>query len=476
MAQENHRNIGRAPFCCVTLPVAVVLGLAGYFPLDAQQAPEPAVEGYITTVYLPNGFDVNGEHVTVTTNTAYGPIGAQTLLNDGPMRNEVEIGTWVQVFGDRDLRAKTVAARSVLVRDDRDRKVAGLGVIERVITAAPNLVFAADGYRILVTPATEISFHGNVKSLADVRTNLWVHYEGKLDKDGLLVADKAQFLPAKPATIKAVKGLEEADWQFDAPQSRLSGESGRQDGSQPPYDVSDQEAVLTKDGSVKFGPIGHTYRIPADQALQMRVRRIGMRLVPAYQKLLPVNDPSKIHFRFWAFDARKIRTEACSFDGLILIPMQLAARLKNDDQLAAVLADGVAFNLQRQRARIIEENRAVLGAEAATLAVQAFVPMVGLPYLIGSNYAASKDQEAMVEQRGRLALELMADAGYDPWQAPEAWRLAAPKELPMDTSKLNYPDQSGYQLGVLKLLYRKPTASQVEVGAPAAEGGVNGKP
>jgi hypothetical protein len=159
--------------------------------------------------------------------------------------------------------------------------------------------------------------------------------------------------------------------------------------------------------------------------------------------------------------------------------MQLVARLKNDDQLAAVLADGVAFNLQRQGVRIIEENRVglgVLGAEAATLPVQVFVPMVGLPYLIGSNYAANKDQEAMEEQRGRVALELMASAGYDPWQAPEAWRLAAPKELPTDTSTLKYPDLSGYQLSILNLAYRKPAANQAIESASEVEGGVSRRP
>jgi hypothetical protein len=31
----------------------------------------------------------------------------------------------------------------------------------------------------------------------------------------------------------------------------------------------------------------------------------------------------------------------------------------------------------------------------------------------------------------------MDDAGYDPWQAPEAWRLLAPKELPVDIHSLD---------------------------------------
>ena len=33
-----------------------------------------------------------------------------------------------------------------------------------------------------------------------------------------------------------------------------------------------------------------------------------------------------------------------------------------------------------------------------------------------------------MRERARMALGVMADAGYDPWQAPEAWRLMDPKE------------------------------------------------
>jgi hypothetical protein len=45
----------------------------------------------------------------------------------------------------------------------------------------------------------------------------------------------------------------------------------------------------------------------------------------------------------------------------------------------------------------------------------------------------------------------MADAGYDPRQAPEAWRLLAPKKMPKDPSLLKYPSRAGYQLSFLRL-------------------------
>jgi hypothetical protein len=63
------------------------------------------------------------------------------------------------------------------------------------------------------------------------------------------------------------------------------------------------------------------------------------------------------------------------------------------------------------------------------------------------------------EQRGRMALALMADAGYDPWQAPEAWRRATPKTAPKDWETVKYPNRGGYQLGILNLQYSRGKAA-----------------
>ena len=70
----------------------------------------------------------------------------------------------------------------------------------------------------------------------------------------------------------------------------------------------------------------------------------------------------------------------------------------------------------------------------------------------------------MREQTGRIALALMADAGYDPWQAPETWRLLAPKKLPGDVKALPYPDRAGYQLGILNLQYKETRAGAAGPG------------
>ncbi len=72
----------------------------------------------------------------------------------------------------------------------------------------------------------------------------------------------------------------------------------------------------------------------------------------------------------------------------------------------------------------------------------------------------SFDTTQMEEQRARVALALMADAGYDPWQAPEAWRLLAPKKRPKDPDSLAYPERSGYQLRFLDQQYGEKRAGK----------------
>ena len=88
----------------------------------------------------------------------------------------------------------------------------------------------------------------------------------------------------------------------------------------------------------------------------------------------------------------------------------------------------------------------------------------------------STKKKALNEQRWRVALQLMSDAGYDPWQAPEAWRLAAPGKLPADTSTLKYPDRSGYQFAILNLTYKKPAPTNVTEGGSTANPSASRKP
>jgi hypothetical protein len=174
----------------------------------------------------------------------------------------------------------------------------------------------------------------------------------------------------------------------------------------------------------------------------------------------PDSDPSKIRFRFYAVDYKGVHSEICLLDGVILIPVQMIERIRNDNQLAAILADGVAYNLQRQAAQTINEIRKAMAYTAVAEAATFTFPPLGIA-MLARGLAGSNPMVQMQEERARISMALMQDAGYDPWQAPESWRLLEPKELPKDSSALRYPDISGYQLGILNLQYRQWSHSAV---------------
>jgi hypothetical protein len=432
--------------------------------------PPPPVKGYITAVNPTTGFDVNREHVKVLPGTHFGILGGLGGVYDDALRDKVRVGTYVQVMHARRLDDKatnTVTADEVLLRDDWNEEPEGMGVIDRVVSTGAEPVFQADGYRIRITSATEISYAEGLKTLGDVGTNTWLRYEGKRDEAGVLVASKARFFPAKLILLK--RALMHESWDM-SPKPVGNSERGPNSPPMKQGNVLNADGSLNQDAEVQYGGYqfnDDAHRIPMDPPLQERVRRVGMSVVPAYQKLLPDDDPSKIHFRFYAVEDEKNRAAICSYNGIIYIPTQILQRLRSNDQLAAVLADGVAYNLQRQAAKMeAGKSTSILGYYAGDV-VAANIPGIGVQTAAGGGINTPQTEE----QRGRVALALMADAGYDPWQAPEAWRLLAPKKLPKDLDSLKYPDRSGYQLRILNLQYREKAAGESTGAVPTVSAG-----
>ena len=341
-----------------------------------------------------------------------------------------------------------------------DQKLSGLAVVVKVASIAGDPLFHADGYRIRVRSGTVTAFSGRLKSLVDVVPGTWIHFEGVRDDTGVLIARKAEFFP--PGSRKA----------FAAMGTRKAKHA-------PDYQPVTRDGLLDADGhfvnphtKVRYsdagGPCGW-HRVPADQALQERVERIGMRLVPVFQKQLPPDNPSRIAFRFYAVTDDKVRSVfACNL-GLVLVPKDVVERLQNDDQLAAVLADGVAFNLQRQLVTISPLELVAGGSEVA-----AFIPALFPAGYIAGDVAegiVGHEMDARLQRElARIALQLVADAGFDPWQAPEGWRLLASKDPTRDIQSLKYTREGKYQLSILKLQYKRDNSSPSAVPPASATG------
>jgi hypothetical protein len=445
----------RVVFSFPLLAALFALGAGGCFQAAGAQEPSSFTRsGYITAVRPPNGFDVNGEQVETGPDTVFKLMDDKPGIGEGQLRDAVRVGAYVRVLAKIDAGSKTVTAVSVLFRDDWDKKLSGFGVIDKVIVTGAEPVFQADGYRIRIAQGTELSFGDGLKTLADVGTNTWVRYKGKRDADGVLVAVQAKFVTSKTNRLKTV---------FPSATSTPKQEV-----------VPSQGALIDADGKlvsshtkVRLSQAGGWcgwHKVPADQALQERVQRVGTSVVPEYQKQLPADDPSKIPFRFYVVNEANIRSDLSCNAGLILIPSQVMKRLGNDDQLAALLADGVAGNLQWQSAALILEYREFVGAELAAAVAVSMVPGAFIGIDVGGAVVSHEMNVKWEEQRGRIALALLADAGYDARQAPEVWRLLAEKNLPKNLDSLKYPNRSWYQLGILNLQY-SATRAETSPGA-----------
>jgi hypothetical protein len=98
-------------------------------------------------------------------------------------------------------------------------------------------------------------------------------------------------------------------------------------------------------------------------------------------------------------------------------------------------------------------NRAALAALIAGDMAGAFVPGLGAAVRGVAGGAEADAEEVMLEERLRISLALMKDAGFNPWQAPQGWRLLDPKKLPANPAMIPYPDTSCYQIEILNLQY-----------------------
>jgi hypothetical protein len=421
----------------------------------AQEQPKRVAEGYVTALSPPDGFTINGNvHVTTGAATHYEWFNHNDIKLGDATQDAVQIGAYVKVLG---MKAKKAAiAETVRVQGEGDRKIHGFGLIDKVVATGPEPVYRLDGYRVRVAPSTQTTFSGGMGSLADVGPNTWAKYEGKFDKSGDLIATQLAFYPGKAGNKSDSRPLRQ--------EVVVSGQNLLDSDGQ-------FHSVHAKYRLGQMGGVCGWHWAPANQELQNRVAQIGANLLPAFQKQLAEDERAKVPFRFYVVDEPKIRSPFGCSPGIVLVPKGVIDRLKSDDQIAAVLADGVSAYLAGQSARLVAEYYSILGLELAAEFAAGPVPWVFFSAEGTADAATHVVNKRFEEQCGRMSLALMADAGYDPWQAPEAWRLLAPKKLPADTSHLKYPSESGYQLAILNLQYThdgvaKPDSSGTKAKPP----------
>ena len=304
-----------------------------------------------------------------------------------------------------------------------------------------DLLVRADGFTIRITTRTKIEWNPPLQSVADLKAGNWINFKGKLDSAGVLVAASVRIGPnlidSREEKLRVDKEYDPSAIPADAKQNYLKEE----------FVGGCRDLYVEGCDPQTFPP----YR---NAEMQARIEKIGNRLVPTYQRALPDSDPAKIDFRFQLIDTKLFREALGLPGGTVLVPHQVVERLQNDSQIATVLADGIARGLERQQYRT---ERKVMTASALALGA-AFVPYAGL-FMGSSAEVGANVRTIAMEQRDRVSLVLMHDAGYEVDEAPTAWWLLASGK-PKPLSKIIEPERAIYLQSILDAIWHNPGAAR----------------
>jgi hypothetical protein len=464
----NHFASLSAQFGCVLF---VLLSVAAATVRPALAQPEVRIDGSISEIEAPDLFVMNHLNVKIFPTTQFFVRNGRTATQIKPMNVPIRADWLVRVIGVRNPVTDNLEASAIYinVKDMQGRdwqqppadtgtgsRYSETGVITKIDGTGPVSNFQADGFRVRIAPSSQVTFRGSLHSLADIRPGTWVHFTGRLIPEGVLVASRVIFLA--PDFPPLAPGL-------------ANDNSPQQNESLRHVTVN----IVSEDGELgEFEGKFHSdqmkgwHLLTADTSVQQRARAIGIKLIPEYQNQLPIKDPSKIAYRFFVVDEPFIHTCIVGKLGVILVPRVVLDRLKADDQLAAVLADGIASQFQLQREQI---PSIASFDQISSLAGAASVFALETTTVIGGGIVKGVvDHEAEVRleaERARIALQLLDNAGYDPRQAPDAWRLLSPGKLPKDLSKIESPRLSRVEAGILHTQYPQPPRGVSAVQQPA---------
>ena len=421
-----------------------ILAISASVAVLAQDS--PALIGFVTDTGTATAYRVNDVKVLctplVTEEVVHGSKGGDKACPDRIL------GERVEVFGLFNRATNSIQAKRVESEHPKDLSVVGFALIDRVLQAPANgtVLVRADGYPLSLTAATTLSYAGNLKhSLVSAQTNTWIRYRGILRSDGIVTANTAALFPN--VIDKREEDLRTRN-EFDAAGVREEQRQGSMN---------------------KFFRGLNGKRIPAydDEEMQQRIRSIGERLVPAYQRALPADDPSKINFRFQLVDQPKLNDELSFPNGIILMPYQVLTRLgDSDSRVAAVLASGIAEVLGKQALRQASAFRGIQATELIGDGLGFIVPGASIVTGIAGYGSAKTVKRHGVEQSDRVALALMHDAGFDLGQAPLAWWTLAERSG-QTLAETGLPERTTDDYGILARVWGGQSAPVAIDATPA---------
>jgi hypothetical protein len=379
-----------------------LLGLGLLAPgIAVSQGDKPALEGPVTRFTSPSDFSVSHQRMNIRPDTQFRLLWPDRSSVVAKQPVKLFIGEHVALYptehGDS-------AARVDILQPDM-HAVDGLATVEAVLPGK-DLEVRADGYRIHIRPETYVKYEKPFTAASDIKPNAVLKYKGMLQEDGTVFATTATFSGNNVSTevLDTRKAWDEAPSAVPV--------KGHQSGASRAFRGTDTRY----------------FALHKDAAMQARISAIGEKLVPEYQRKMKPDDSAWIHFRFYVVDAPKSKEAYYPLpSGIILMPYQVIQKLPDDSQLAAVLADAVACLIEAQPIALPQTNGQMAGHTAVKAAEVGAIGVVGVALVgVPAQIQARKD----AEQRARVSLSLVRNAGFDETAAPTAWGA-----LPRDESR-----------------------------------------
>ncbi len=401
------------------------------------------LHGYVTEIRSQNSFDIDDYRVNRDNTIALEFEKDEDTDSKVALPEDIRVGTEVEIKGDYDVESHQLTAKSIRVFPSETRKVKRTAILE----TEPHLQkrgnvwegsLRADGQTLVVDEQTKLSIVPNkteakaekdaakaAKKAAkngetpepeavalgrpeDVHPNMYVSYEGARDKAGQIRLTKVEFKDNE----------------------RTSGEARLWKSLTPKMTPFKAD----KPGDLRIAGVGRFKTTPNDE-VQQYVQRLAAALVPANQRALPDGDQNKVPFHVYVVEQKAPNAFAIA-NGTVIVHSGIFPAVENEAQLAFVVGHELAHATQEHTLRQLEfhkKKRFALQLAAVAASAYGAYNVRDVLNLISAAIANGYSR-SLENQADRLGMEYMIAAGYDPREAPRAWKAMSLKygDTPMN--------------------------------------------
>ena len=420
------------------------------------------IRGYVTDFRSPTDFDI--EDYRISRNEEF----TLDFENVSPeivfQLDDIRIGVELEIKGTLNEDTGDLKAKAIRVDLEQFKSIKQTAFVStrpeglQLLDGSWAGELRADGQVIRVTNATAVLFKPTkrekrlaeqkqknsgpeneegfepLKSLDQVSVGMAMTYEGKRDRQtGKILAERIEF------SSNDLEDGEARMWKS--------------------LKTSVKPAQGFRPGELKVDRVGKFKLLP-DQEVQAYVNALGQRLIPAFQRDLPADDPRRIPFQFHVVLDEKVNAFATP-NGIVVINSGLLEMLENEAQLAAVVGHEIAHATHEHTWRQQQFHKkkrigiAIAGALASAYGMRSLADIATMV----NGAIVNGHQRTLENQSDRIGLQYMVEAGYDPRQAPGVWKLMAKTNGVSATnffwsSHDSAPTRRSYLMNELKNNYR----------------------